>query len=274
MKALWIFALPVAVGLGFWLKFRIQRSRRRTWRVIPVPDQWIQWMTEDWPVYEKLPEQVKTRLHRHMQVFLHEKNMEGCGGLELTEHMQVLIAAQACLLLSGGDHEKVFPILRSILVYPHTFVSGKKGIFGGPEDDTSARLGESWSTGTVVLSWHSVQGGAANIFDGHNVTLHEFAHQLDQEDGQADGAPILETRTAARTWASCFQHEYTDFLDQLERGHRTVIDEYGATNGAEFFATATEAFFEKPRQLHENRPELHHELKEYYKLDPLTWFSS
>ncbi len=274
MSPFWIFALPAAVGVGIWMHAWIQKQRRKDWRSLPVPERWIEWMTADWPVYRKLPQGVTERLHRHMQVFLHEKNMEGCGGLELTEHMQVLIAAQACLLLAGSEHEKVFPILRSVLVYPHTFVSGKKGIFGGPEPDTSARLGESWSTGTVVLSWHSVQGGAANIFDGHNVTLHEFAHQLDQEDGQADGAPILETRTAARTWASCFQHEFQEFLTELEKGHRTVIDEYGATNGAEFFATATEAFFEKPHQLEEQHPDLYQELKEYYKLDPLTWFSS
>jgi len=274
MNPFWIFLIPAAVGLGYWIHSVRQRSRRNTWRDQPVPDTWIQWMTADWPVYERLPLNVRERLHRHMQVMLQEKNFEGCGGLDLTEHIRVLIAAQACLLLAGGEHEKVYPNLRSILVYPHTFVSGKKGIFGGPEPETSARLGESWSTGTVVLSWHSVKGGAANIFDGHNVTLHEFAHQLDQEDGEADGAPLQETRTAARTWASCFQHEFTDFLDELEKGHRTVIDEYGATNGAEFFATATEAFFEKPRQLHKERPELYAELRNYYHLDPQTWFSA
>lgn len=203
-----------------------------------------------------------------------KKNWEGCGDLVLTEHIRVLISAQACLLLSGKEHDAVFPRLQSILVYPHTFVSGKQGIFGGGAEETSARLGESWSTGTVILSWHSVQGGAGNIFDGHNVTLHEFAHQLDQEDGEADGAPILENKTAARTWAAVFQREFADFLQELDEGHRTVIDSYGATNGAEFFATATEAFFEKPRQLHQERPDLYHELHKYYNLDPLTLFSS
>jgi Mlc titration factor MtfA (ptsG expression regulator) len=191
----------------------------------------------------------------------------------MTEEIRVMVAAQACLLLAGRDSKKVYPRLKSVLVYPHTYVAGGKGIFGGKLRERSARLGESWQTGTVILSWHSVQGGARNIQDGHNVTLHEFAHQLDQEDGAADGAPLLANRMATRTWAGCFQKEYRDFLKQLEKGRRTVIDDYGATNGAEFFSTATEAFFEKSKQLADKRPELYAELHSYYQLDPKEWIT-
>jgi Mlc titration factor MtfA (ptsG expression regulator) len=206
-------------------------------------------------------------------LFVNEKAFEGCGGLEVTGEMKRLVAAQACLLLAGRDPDRVYPGLRSILIYPHTYVTGGKGIFGGQWDERSARLGESWQTGTVILSWHSVQGGAGNMFDGHNVTLHEFTHQLDQADGRADGAPEQDSPGMARTWASCFQKEYRDFMKQLEKGRRTVIDRYGATNGAEFFSTATEAFFEKPEQLHRERPELYEELQRYFRLNPKAWLS-
>lgn len=236
----------------------------------PFPETWNRFLQNGWPIYGKLPSDLKKRLQGYTQIFLEEKNFEGCGGLEITDEIKVIISAQACLLLAGRD-AKVYPRLKSILVYPHTYVAGGKGIFGGKLQEKSVRLGESWQTGTVILSWHSVRGGARNVQDGHNVTFHEFAHQLDQEDGTADGAPALSTLSATRTWAGCFQHEFKDFLHHLEKGRKTVIDDYGATNGAEFFATATEAFFEKPRPLATRRPELFKQLTSYYQLDPLSW---
>ena len=110
-----------------------------------------------------------------------------------------------------------------------------------------------------------------NITDAQNVVLHEFAHQLDQEDGSADGAPILERRSRYTTWARVLSTEY-EFLQKKKRKHRrTVLNKYGATNPAEFFAVATEAFFEKSRQMEKRHPELYDELKNYYKLDPAKW---
>jgi Mlc titration factor MtfA (ptsG expression regulator) len=135
----------------------------------------------------------------------------------------------------------------------------------------SVRLGESWQNGPVVLTWDSVTGGARNIQDGRNVVFHEFAHQLDQEDGDADGAPILESRSAYRTWAAVLGEEYDNLRDKTRRRRRSVIRKYGATNPAEFFAVATEAFFEKPKQMQKRCPDLYEELKSYYHLDPLQW---
>ncbi|MDF3131228.1 zinc-dependent peptidase [Kiritimatiellaeota bacterium B1221] len=266
-----LFSIFVLGLFGFCFGRNWQRVRqRRCWLSEAFPDAWDELLKSGWPIYLELPSAVKKRLQGYTRMFVEEKNFEGCGGLEMTDEIKVLVAAQACLLLAGREMKQVYPRLKSVLVYPHTFVAGGKGIFGGKYDEPSARLGESWQTGTVILSWRSVEGGAENIHDGHNVTLHEFAHQLDQEDGVGDGAPNLRGKTA-RTWAGCFQHEFKDFLDQIEKGKRTVIDDYGATNGAEFFATATEAFFEKPEQLHEKRPALYLELKHYYGLDPEEW---
>jgi Mlc titration factor MtfA (ptsG expression regulator) len=164
----------------------------------------------------------------------------------------------------------VYPGLSTVLVYPSTYVAGGKTRFGG-DAQKSPRLGESWQTGVVVLAWNSVKGGAANFDDGQNVTLHEFAHQLDQADGVADGAPVLEAQSAYRTWARVLSREYKALRGRAKKGRRTVMNRYGATNPAEFFAVATEAFFEKPRQLHKKHPELYKELEQYYHTDPLAW---
>lgn len=272
MNPLGIVILIVTLSMLIFFVWRMQRQklRHQGWKTAAFPEAWDQILQKVWPMYMHLPAEVKRRMQGYTRIFVEEKNFEGCGGLKMTEEIKVTVAAQACLLLAGRELEYVYPRLKSVLVYPHTFVAGGKGIFGGKLEERSARLGESWQTGTVVLSWHSVLGGARNVEEGHNVTLHEFAHQLDQEDGVADGAPNLHGM-AARTWAGCFQTEYKAFLAQLENGDRTVIDDYGATNGAEFFATATEAFFEKPWQLAEQRPDLYHELKTYYGLDPESW---
>jgi len=139
------------------------------------------------------------------------------------------------------------------------------------EDDASARIGESWGNGAVVLAWDHVRGGASDFSDGHNVVLHEFGHQLDQGSGEANGAPPLEQRTTYRSWGKILGGEYKHLRDKVTRHKRDVLDFYGATNPAEFFAVATETFFEKPRELEKEHPELFEELKKYYSLDPREW---
>ena len=135
----------------------------------------------------------------------------------------------------------------------------------------SARLGESWTQGVVVLAWDHVKQRALDVASGHNVVLHEFAHQLDQEDGVGDGAPILERRSSYASWARVFSGEYEHLKSKAKSGIRDVMDLYGATNPAEFFAVATETFFEKGSALKNKHPELYEELKDYYKLDPAEW---
>ncbi len=212
------------------------------------------------PIVDKMSEEQWKQLAGLMNVFLAEKKFEGCGGLELTDEMKVTVAAQACMLLLGRD-VKVYPKLKTILLYPHTYTDGE-----------TARLGESWNVGVVVLSWNSVAGGARNFADGQNVTFHEFAHQLDQENGAADGAPILGESNAYQTWARVFSHDFEELVDKTERGRKDVMDPYGATNPAEFFSVATETFFEKPRQMKSKHPELFEKLRGFYKVDPTEWF--
>lgn len=235
-------------------------------------DEWRDLITADVPLYSLLPEDVKFRLHERIASFISSTRFEGCNGLELTERMILSVAAQACMLIINREGEP-YPDLRNVYLYPTTFSSIQKSrdALGVVTEREVHRLGESWETGTVILAWDSVEQGARNIDDAHNVTFHEFAHQLDHEDGGTDGAPELPSRQAYRSWGRVFRENYTDYLKAVELGKRTLIDEYGATNPAEFFAVATETFFEKPKQLRKKRPDLYEQMKGFYGLDPIEW---
>ena len=164
---------------------------------------------------------------------------------------------------------KYYPKLSTIYVYPEVYIAQQSG--AGETESGQERQGESWQNGPVVLAWNSVTGGAKNIQDGQNVVFHEFSHRLDQEDGSADGAPILESRSCYASWAKVLSREYEILQGKAKKRRRSVLRRYGATHPAEFFAVATEAFLEKAKQMKKKHPELYEELKSYYKLDPITW---
>lgn len=235
-------------------------------------EEWVEMVERDVPLYRVLPEDLRISLHGRIARFIESTRFEGCNGLELTEAMILTVAAQACMLVLNREGEP-YPELRTVYLYPTTFSSVRKtrDALGIVTEATLSRLGESWETGTVILAWDSVERGARNIHDARNVAFHEFAHQLDHEDGHTDGAPPLPCRDAYRSWARVFSENYADFHKMLEAGKRTLIDPYGATNPAEFFAVATETFFEKPKQLKRRRPELYAELSRFYGLDPVEW---
>ncbi len=235
-------------------------------------DEWIGLLKENVPIYSHLPDDLRPLLHERIARFVSSTRFEGCNGLDLTEEMILTVAAQACMLVLNRDGPP-YPELRNIYLYPDSFSSIQKSqdAFGIVTEGEVHRLGESWETGTVILSWSSVEHGARNIHDAENVTFHEFAHQLDHEDGATDGAPGLPSRDAYRSWARVFRTNYAHFQERLENGKRTLIDPYGATNPAEFFAVVTETFFEKPRQLLKKRPDLYAELQEFYGIDPAGW---
>lgn len=250
------------------------RHRRERLRAEPFPDESMRILRKNVPLYSRLSEADRTELHGLIQVFLAEKVFEGCGGLELTDEIRVTIAGQACLLLLHRE-TNFFKRLITILVYPSAYVAkGMEHIGGGVFlEGEQARLGEAWVDGVVVLSWDDVRGGAFDPKDGHNVVLHEFAHQLDQEDGSADGAPILETRSRYAAWSRILGHDFDELREDEQAARKTVLDGYGATNPAEFFAVATECFFEKPNQLRKKHPQLFDQLASYYHFDPTTDFT-
>lgn len=182
--------------------------------------------------------------------------------------MKATIAAQACLLLLRRDAE-VYPGLFSILLYPHPYVAVDRVVEGGiVTEGEVVRLGETWSRGSLVLSWDDVRRGAADPHDGHNVVLHEFAHQLDQQDGASDGTPPLPGRSRHAAWARVLGAAYDDLVGRIHERRPSVLDAYGATNPAEFFAVATECFFERPAALERGYPDLYAELRRFYRRDP------
>lgn len=266
----------IIAAVGLALVFLIvrclrRRARRKQLLAALFPTEWEQIVQRNVPLYNRLPESMKKQLGGLVNVFLAEKDFEGCGGLEITDEIRVTIAAQACMLLLNRK-AAYFRKLRTILVYPHTYAARTSSSDGNiMVEGQSVRLGESWQNGPVVLAWDSVTGGTSNIADARNVVLHEFAHQLDQEDGAADGAPILEKRSRYVAWARVLGAEYETLQSKKKKHRRSVMNKYGATNPAEFFAVATETFFEKAKQMKKRHPELYNEMKEYYKLDPVEW---
>jgi hypothetical protein len=267
-------AIVVVVPALVYLARRAQRDQREQLMHTPWPDTWEKITSRNVEVYNRLPDPLQQRLRGFVQVFLAEKNFEGCGGLELTEEMRVTVATQACLLLLGREHPSFYRKLRSVLIYPTDFVArqrqplGNSGlVIDGPVD----LLGQASEIGTVVLAWDSSLHGAADPGDGHNVVLHEFAHQLDMEAGPADGAPALAKPSEAIDWARVMQAEFDDLREHIETRKRHDIDAYGATSPAEFFAVTTEMFFERPDRLARRHPELYQQLQTFYELDPRTW---
>ena len=264
------FLLLLAAGIAGWIFPELWKwIRRRRLLHRPLTGDQLRMIEACLPPWKKMPPGLRQQLLARIKEFLAEKNFEGCGGLIVTEEIRLAIAAQACLLLLNR-RIRCYPKLNAILVYPTAYRDRQRHLIGTDQRDERTKAGESWQSGNVVLAWDHVLAGVTNYADGHNVTFHEFAHQLDQEDGAADGTPVLPSSSYA-TWAKVFTHEYQALLDEVRKGHRTVLDAYGTENPAEFFAVATEAFFEKPRQLKLKHPELYAELQRYYCVDPVEW---
>jgi Mlc titration factor MtfA (ptsG expression regulator) len=247
----------------------IKQWRRARSAERPFPDAWLRILAERVPYYRVLSPDEQAELRELVQRFVAEKTFEGCAGLEITDEIRVTIAAQACILLLNREHD-CYAGLQSVLVYPSSYVAPSRFTdeAGVVHEGDEGRLGEAWMHGAIILSWDDVQRDAADFQDGHNVTLHEFAHQLDQEDGEFDGAPVLEKRSHYRSWARILRKEYEALIDAAERGETTLLDQYGATDPAEFFAVITEAFFERPEALRRKHPELYAELQKFFRQDP------
>jgi hypothetical protein len=246
--------------------------RRRNLRAAPFPAEWLEILERNVALYRRLPEADRRELRGHVQVFLAEKLFEGCGGLAITDEIRVTIAAQACVLLLHRRTD-YFPRLYSIVVYPTRFLA-KAVKLEGPgliAEGEVVKLGEAWLRGPLVLSWDDVLADAAGSRTGSNVVLHEFAHELDHEDGEANGAPALERGRDYDDWSRVLGAAYERLRRDAERGRESVLDAYGAESPAEFFAVATECFFETPADLRIEQPELYEKLREFYRQDPATW---
>lgn len=260
-----VLSVGTTMGATLWRR-RSRDTRRARLRAQPLPAEWEDHLKRNVALYNRLPPELQEQLRGHVQVFLDEKLFEGCNGVEITDEVRVTVAGLACLLLLNRETD-YYPELRSILVYPAAYVVDSPQRDGAVEvDRPSVRLGESWQTGNVVLSWSDVMHPDPR--DGHNLTLHEFAHQLDQEDGRSDGVPVLALDSQYDTWAEVLAGEYRQLQKLSEKGRKHLLDAYGATNPAEFFAVATETFFTRPIELAEQKPDLYELLRDFYRQDP------
>jgi len=247
-------------------------SRRDRLRTLPFPGEWERIVERNVSAYAHLSAEDRRELLGHAQVLLAEKHWEGCAGLELTDEIRVTIAAQASILLLHRDTD-YYPRLTSILVYPSAYVvPGERPVGGGIwEEGEEVYLGHTSShLGALVIAWDDVIRGARTFNDAENVVFHEFAHQLDFEDRSVDGTPLLESRQYA-SWARVLGAEYEALQRAADDATPTLIDQYGATNPAEFFAVVTELFFERPAALRARHPALYAELEAFYKQDPASW---
>lgn len=247
--------------------------RRARLRARPFPAAWRRILRQRVPLAARLPADLQQRLKGHIQVFLAEKPIIGCQGLKVTDEMRVTLAAQACVLLLGRAEPDYFPGLRQILLYPGAFVVERLQPQGGGvlQEQRRALAGESWQEGQVILSWDDAREGGAIVDDGRNVVMHELAHQLDQDTGAANGAPAMANPAQARRWAQVMAGSFARLQAMVQSGLPSVLSAYGATSAAEFFAVATEVFFEQPQPLATEYPTLYTELVGYYRVDPLTW---
>jgi Mlc titration factor MtfA (ptsG expression regulator)/Flp pilus assembly protein TadD len=235
-----------------------------------MPEAWRGWLKANVRLFGVLPPELRLKLEQSARIIVAERKWVGCGGLAVSEEMQVTVAGQAALLLLG-EEGYYFDRVPSILLYGSAYVRPHKAGDRHSVDEDATLLGESWQQGSIVLSWPAVLSGGQGDRDGQNLVLHEFSHHLDGLDGEMGGTPPLPTRSAERRWHTVFDREYDRLADDLAAGRETLLDPYGTTSKAEFFAVATECFFERAPAMRARHAELYTCFREFYKIEPASW---
>ena len=246
-----------------WFK----NGRRRKTIAAPWPESWSLHLNRNVRLSWGLADHEINRLQRIVKVFVAEKNWEGCDGVSVTEEMKVTIAGQAALLLLGVN-DFYFDNVNSILIYPQAFA---RQTTDGVIAFDSHRSGEAWQGGPIILSWQDTLSGGRNEHDGRNLVVHEFAHALDGLDGEMGGDVMFDDEETSQKWKQVVDVEFGELVRCKQQGVSTLLDHYGATNKAEFFAVSCETFFEQPRQLQQEHSQLFQLLSTYYRIDPRQW---
>lgn len=245
----------VAAVLVLWFGLR---GAVRRWRAVrrPLPEPSREWLRGHVPLYARLDDSAaRRRFERDVQIALAESRFEGVGGIEVTDDLRLGVAAGVALLLHGRPDWDL-RLDRTFLFYP--------GHFG--DDYTAldpAYDGMVHPQGPVILSAPAVRRSWERPEEGSNVVLHELAHLFDYDDLYADGVPSLLDPGSVEPWTALVRRETA----LIERG-QSMLRRYAATNAAEFFAVATEVFFERPTALAERHPELFETMTALYGLDP------
>ncbi len=250
-----------------WLATR----RRKKIIASEFPPEWEKTLRRTLNFYSMIDDSERRHLQEMIRIFITEKNWEGCGGLGLTDEMCVTIAAMACRLILHIPHN-YYETVESILVYPTelTLPERKIGFFETvlePLEPDGPISGQAFEQGPLILVWDAIEESIRHAGSGYNVVYHEFAHKLDMQDGRADGLPAL-SGLPAEQWSRMLSCEYRRFLSDVQKGRDTFLDEYGATDEVEFFAVATEHFFDQPLETKRFAPQVYDLLKQYYRQDP------
>jgi Mlc titration factor MtfA (ptsG expression regulator) len=267
LRLIGLFAAAVACALAYFLYTSRRNRQRAAAFAVPFASEW-RVLLERIPLYQRMPADLRRKLEPLIRQFLADIRFIGCDGLVINDEMRLTIATQACVLVASHGFE-VLGDLHSVLVYPDEFVVEESDIdeAGVITEGSRAISGQTLDTDKIVLSWRDVQE-AGTTHDGYNVVLHEFAHYLDHS---VDGSLSATSTRPHASWHDVLNAEYQALCDAVDRGNETLIDPYGAEDPAEFFAVATETFFELPHALNTHHPALYTLLKDFYALDPEAW---
>ena len=250
-----------------WLPWS-RKHRRQSLLAAAWPETWSIHLNRNVRLTWNLSDVEREKLRDRIKIFVAEKRWEGCEGLIVTDEMKVTVAGNACLMLLGVD-DFYFDNVHTILMYPQVF--SRRQDSGQSAGGVEHRSGEAWQGGPIVLSWQNVLQGGRNEDDGQNVTIHEFAHALDGLDGEMGGSIDFDSDEDSALWTKVVDSEYAQLVEAAKQDRRTLIDHYGATNKAEFFAVATETFFERPGELEREHSQLYSLLQKYYQVAPNSW---
>jgi MtfA peptidase len=255
--------------------------KRKKWLAEPFPAEWEAWLRLNVWQYPLLSDELRKKIRSFVQVLFHEKHWTGGNRLVVTDEMKVTIAGQAALMTLGFEKPWYFDRLKSIIVYQGAYTAKPQAsedlIMGGwnlPEEQFDTRLGESWRGGPIVLAWNVVFREGRTPQAHRCVVIHEFAHHMDGLDGTTDGAPPMTDYHFERKWYRVTSFEYDRLVRLAQEGQRTLLDKYGATNHAEFFAVSCECFFTQPHAMADEHPELHAVMVRLFGQDPREWLSA
>jgi MtfA peptidase len=251
--------------------------RRRRARILdePFPREWFGVLERNVGHYARLSDPERVRVRQITQVMIAEKRWESAGGFLMTDEAKVTIAGQAALLLLGMDHD-YYSRVPSVIVYPRPYAVPDRDEFGDEDDTFPAHVveGQAVYRGPVLFSWEEVLREGRDPTAGHNVVVHEFAHQLDFLDNSIDGTPNLPDAESAAKWGRVMQAAFDRHCRAIKTHSETFFTEHAAENETEFFADASEAFFCVPQSLAAEEPDVFGLLVGYYRIDPRRWFES
>ena len=265
-----ILAIPLLIIAALVYRHLAKRRKRARLLATPLTPAQRHIVEQLVPLVTLLPKTLRAAHEGKINLFLDQVTFRGQNDLEVTEAMRLSIAAQACILIVNSP--MWYDTIRNVLLYPTVFETGRDKYDDGLiHENSHGTLGESWDRGPVVLSWNHALHGGLRAHDGENVVIHEFAHQLDSLSGHTNGIPILRRGQAYAGWEVAMLDAYNDHVARVERGERTLIDPYGATNHQEFFAEGIVTFFERPQALKAHEPALYAQFAELLALDPAKW---